>query len=60
MALDKGVPTERELWEQRRVADKKNLLALIERDWSASRMNATRWSEMMAAEKDLNLWLRLK
>lgn len=53
-------PTKRELqWQQNRAADK-DAEAIIARDFSASRMNATKWREMVETLQDLKLRYRFR
>lgn len=42
-------PTDEELWQKVIQADDKDTRAIIARDFSASRMNATKWREMIEA-----------
>lgn len=53
-------PTARELWQQRNQAADKDARAIIARDFSASRMNATKWREAISDLGDLGLRYRLR
>ena len=53
-------PTDSELKYQRVDAWEKDVRAVITRDFSASRMNATKWREMIEALSDLPLLYRFQ
>ncbi len=60
MALNKAAPSSEDLHGQKRRAHKKDLSNLIERKYSASRMNGTKWREALDEVSDLGLRFRLQ
>lgn len=57
---DRMKPTNREIRWQRTQAADKDAQAIIARDFSASRMNATKWREMVETLQDLKLRYRFR
>jgi len=53
-------PTSRQLYQQKNQAADKDARAIIARDFSASRMNATKWREVISDLGDLGLRYRLR
>jgi len=53
-------PTNRELWQQKTQSADKDAHAIIARDFSASRMNATKWRTTIKSLADLGLHYRLR
>lgn len=49
-----------ELWQQRIDAAEKDMRAILARDFSASRMNTTKWREVAERLNDLSVCRRIK